>query len=183
MWCLDYRKPQPSASKELFSLKMTIKRYLLYDSAVIIYFFRSVYMPLVKCANCGREVEPQKPSFGCFWAILWFAIGILPGIIYIIYNRSKPAVICPACGINAYKPTRVPAVYQKVLDTLRCSKCGSNISSTDKYCKNCGALVEKKSRAKTSRVTFPFDCPYCGNSITSATEQCPNCLNDLWIPK
>ena len=63
-------------------------------------------MPLVRCANCGNEVEPQKPKLGCLWAIFWFIIGIIPGIIYIIWNRSKPATICPACGHNAYRGRR-----------------------------------------------------------------------------
>lgn len=58
---------------------------------------------MVKCVHCGREVLPQKPGFGCLWAVLFFMLGIIPGVIYVVYNRSKPANRCPACGKNAYK--------------------------------------------------------------------------------
>jgi DNA-directed RNA polymerase subunit RPC12/RpoP len=59
-------------------------------------------MALVKCANCGREVEPAKPKIGCGWAILWALFGLLPLLIYIIWVQSKPANKCPACGKNVY---------------------------------------------------------------------------------
>lgn len=59
-------------------------------------------MPIVRCAHCGREVEAVKPGFGCGWAFLWFLLGIIPGVIYIIYNRTKVADKCPACGKNVY---------------------------------------------------------------------------------
>ena len=58
---------------------------------------------MIKCVHCEREVMPIKPRLSLFWLFLWLLVGIFPGIIYYVYNRSKSADKCPACGKNAYK--------------------------------------------------------------------------------
>ena len=56
-----------------------------------------------KCANCGTDVIPVKEKLnpGCVvGGCLLAGIGV---IIYMLYHQSRPAVRCPACGLNAYK--------------------------------------------------------------------------------
>lgn len=57
----------------------------------------------IVCANCGNSIIPVKSKFGCGWFILWFLLGIIPGLFYLIYYAGKRADICPVCEKNAYK--------------------------------------------------------------------------------
>jgi len=56
---------------------------------------------MVKCNYCGRLVKPEKPSSRL--AILFYLLGLLPGIVYTIWSRRRPATICPYCGLDVYK--------------------------------------------------------------------------------
>jgi DNA-directed RNA polymerase subunit RPC12/RpoP len=56
---------------------------------------------MVKCNYCGRLVKPEKPSSRL--AILFYLLGLLPGIVYTIRSRRRPATICPYCGLDVYK--------------------------------------------------------------------------------
>jgi hypothetical protein len=58
---------------------------------------------MIKCAHCGNDVVPVKPRLSLFWLLFWALFAGIGAIIYVIYNRSKPAVRCPVCGKNAYK--------------------------------------------------------------------------------
>lgn len=57
----------------------------------------------IPCVHCGESVIPVKSKFGWGWFILWVLLGIVPGIVYLIYYASKRADRCTACGKNAYR--------------------------------------------------------------------------------
>jgi hypothetical protein len=64
---------------------------------------RSIVGGGIPCVHCGESVIPVKSKFGLGWFILWFLLGVLPAIVYLIYYASKRIDKCPKCDKNAYK--------------------------------------------------------------------------------
>ena len=55
----------------------------------------------VRCRNCASIVKPQSMNAGCgsiIIAILLLCLGIIPGIIYIIWESSRKQ--CPKCKLS-----------------------------------------------------------------------------------
>lgn len=48
------------------------------------------------CNNCEQMVEPQK-EFSALWFIFLLILGIVPGVIYLIYYLLKSKK-CPMCS-------------------------------------------------------------------------------------
>ncbi|MCT4612387.1 MAG: hypothetical protein N4A47_03360 [Clostridia bacterium] len=53
---------------------------------------------MVKCKNCGREVEPHR-EFSMFWFVVFILLFFPLAIMQIII---APKTKCPACGKKVY---------------------------------------------------------------------------------
>lgn len=83
---------------------------------------------------------------------------------------------------------------------MKCQKCGNEITSSDKYCNNCGAKIEKPAAYYCPKCKKEFDkklnfcnvcgtklkikletmsCPYCGKTIPKNSVCCPFCYKEL----
>lgn len=57
---------------------------------------------MIKCNYCGREVIPQK-RYSLLLMILLFILGIVPGLIYLVFINIKTPNKCPKCKRNVYQ--------------------------------------------------------------------------------
>ena len=59
--------------------------------------------------------------------------------------------------------------------SLRCRKCFSEISATDKFCSNCGLKVEKDMSIETKTPQEYVTCQGCNKPMKAEDKFCPNC--------
>jgi len=61
------------------------------------------------CPNCGYQgyTEEQLKGSGCIEIVLWFFF-FLPGLIYSIWRRTSPQMICPKCKQPGMIPENTP---------------------------------------------------------------------------
>ena len=52
---------------------------------------------LTYCVTCKRKTIPTRGGFHIAWVIILLILGVLPGIIYIVYYYLKD-LQCPRCG-------------------------------------------------------------------------------------
>ena len=59
-------------------------------------------MAVVVCENCNKNVTPVKAPVNRLLLTILLALGIIPGLVYLIWNRVQDAIICPDCGMHLY---------------------------------------------------------------------------------
>jgi hypothetical protein len=55
---------------------------------------------MIQCGHCRAIVKPQKMQAGCtsvIIAVLLLCLGIIPGVIYILWESSRKQ--CPNCKL------------------------------------------------------------------------------------
>lgn len=57
---------------------------------------------MVECKYCGAKVVPIK-KFNILAFILLLILGVIPGIMYLIYFAGKSGKKCPNCKKDVYK--------------------------------------------------------------------------------
>lgn len=59
-------------------------------------------MDSVACEHCEKEVTPIKAPVNRLLLAILLLLGIVPGVVYLGWNRVQSAFICPDCGIHLY---------------------------------------------------------------------------------
>ena len=56
---------------------------------------------MLTCASCERQVVPA-PAFDAGWLLVWFLLGGVGAIFYMLYSMARPATRCPICEEDVY---------------------------------------------------------------------------------
>jgi len=88
-----------------------------------------------RCVNCGIDVVPVRPKIDWGCVIAGCLLGPIGILIAMVYQLSKPADRCPACGATAYvrQASRQRIAY--------CTKCGKKLTPHAEFCTSCGTKV------------------------------------------
>jgi hypothetical protein len=67
-----------------------------------------------------------------------FSIGTIPGILAIIAGAIAPTL----SEYRGYEPVKAPTIRTSTVRVIsRCSSCGADVNSEDRFCWRCGSTL------------------------------------------
>ena len=119
---------------------------------------------LTYCLNCKRKTMPSRGGFAIWAFLILLLLGVIPGIIYVIYYYMKD-LQCPRCGKKNWGESTDDIPDDIVSSTSKtCQNCGIELGLNVKYCYNCGTKCDNSHR-----------CQKCGYVLKPNENYCLQC--------
>jgi hypothetical protein len=99
------------------------------------------------CPHCQKQVFTER-DWDVALIIISFCCGILPGVICLLINLSKPENKCTICGsITTAGPTPQPQVQIDLQQNVSVERAAPKVPSAGtnqpmEFCPNCGSKLE-----------------------------------------